>query len=500
MSKFFRAALVATSVAFAIGMIASAAQAQSVAMAGAYQEGNGIIVNIPQNPPNVPCSASQARCIGKRDLTPADLFSQMTTLGGSSPQPPAISGTTMAVALIHDGPSFGVKGARLIDTVGSAQDALNAGGQFTVPPEAFNQRLGHQVGQVLNNIVVQLDTTFTAAMPGTARSLNNGIFNTIWSVTPDAGRGARIGNNASFVAGGDTRIMAQRTFSLANKNAHGQNNGLTTMDVNYNYRKDINTVVNDGFGADLLDINYTNSNPTAFTGTMTILLDGSGRLYLNSPGFSQAIAGPGGPNSPATNFLKPIVGSNPVGDQIPGFNVRNGAGFDFTVPGRQLSGDIKAFGLAAAGGAVTQIVAEKCGLTAVSETCNLLNIPSGGNFATKGLFLAPLGNAQSNKFMFPWTTGTVSIGRTGPRQGVVHTLTQTGMGYDSVVVVSGVAQRNVGLVAGSYTKRTSQGGTDLQMNTQLAGVDLRFTPEPGATIALLSGLGLLGALGVRRRS
>jgi len=75
------------------------------------------------------------------------------------------------------------------------------------------------------------------------------------------------------------------------------------------------------------------------------------------------------------------------------------------------------------------------------------------------------------------------------------------MGYDSTVMTTGGAvQRNIGLVAGSYSKRTSQGGTSLEMNTQVAGVDLKFTPEPGATIALLSGLGLLGALGVRRRS
>jgi hypothetical protein len=305
------------------------------------------------------------------------------------------------------------------------------------------------------------------------------------------------------VANPDTRIMAQRTFSVGDRNAHGQNNGLTTNDPNYDYRKAVNTVHNDTFGADLLDLTYTNSNPTAFSGTMTILLDGSGRLYLNSPGFSQAIAGAGGPNSPATNFLKPIVGSNPVGDTIPGFNVRNAAGWNFTVPGRQVAGRIKAFGFAASlgganpGAAATQIVSEKCLETAQTPTCNLLSQP----FNDKGLTIAPLGAAQSNKFMFPWTTGTVSIGRTGPRQGVVRTLTQTGMGYDSTVMTTGGAvQRNIGLVAGSYSKRTSQGGTDLQMNTQIAGVDLKFTPEPGASIALLSGLGLLGALGVRRRS
>ena len=503
MSKIVRTALAATSVAIAVGMAASTVQAQSVAMAGSYAEGNGIIVNIPQNPPNVACDPALAKCVGKRDLIPSDLLTVSTTLGGTSMAPPALSGTSMAVPFLRDGPSFGVKGARLIDTPGAAQDALGVGGQFTVPPLAFNQRLGHQVGQVLNNIVVQLDTTFTAAMPGTARSLNDGIFNTQWSVTSEGGRGLQTGMNPLHVANPDTRIMAQRVFSVANVNAHGQNNGLTTGDPNYDYRADINTVHLDTFGADILDLSYSNTNPTAFSGTMTILLDGAGRLYLNSPGFSVAIAGAGGPNSPATNFLKPIVGSNPVGDLIPGFNVRNAAGWNYTVPGRQIPGRIKAFGFAASGGgalpgnAATQIVSEKCLETAQTPTCNLLSQP----FNAKGITIAPLGAAQSNKFMFPWTTGTVSIGRTGPRQGVVRTLTQTGMGYDSTVMTTGGAvQRNIGLVAGSYSKRTSQGGTSLEMNTQVAGVDLKFTPEPGATIALLSGLGLLGALGVRRRS
>jgi hypothetical protein len=472
MSKIVRTALAATSVAIAVGMAASAVQAQSVAMAGSYGEGNGIIVNIPQNPPNVACDPALAKCVGKRDLTPADLVTAMTSLGGTTNVPPALT----VVPFLRDGPSFGVKGARLINTVGAAQDALNVGEQFTVPPLAFNQRLGHQVGQVLLNIVVQLDTTFTAAMPGSVRTKNNGVDQFQWSSTPTSmGRGLVTSTNPAYAGPPETRIMAQRLFSTADRVAHGQNNGLTTADPNYDYRMDVNTVHNHAFGADVLDLNYSNSDPLGgFTGTMAILLDGSGRLYLNSPGLSGAVAGATDPNN-----LKPIVGSNPVGDLIPGFNIRNAAGWNYTVPGRQLAGRIKAFGPAAPfipGGQASApgIVASKCGATAINDTCNLL----ANKFNDFGATVAPLGNAQSNKVMFAWTTGTVSIGRTGPRQGVVHTLTQTGMGYDSIAptpTAMGGAQRNVGLVAGSYSKRTSQGGTDLQMNTQIAGVDLRFS-------------------------
>ena len=74
------------------------------------------------------------------------------------------------------------------------------------------------------------------------------------------------------------------------------------------------------------------------------------------------------------------------------------------------------------------------------------------------------------------------------------------MGYDTVgLTAQGVnLQRNVGMVAGSYTIRTSA-VPDTTINSQLIGINLKFAPEPQPTIALLIGLALLGVLGPRRR-
>ncbi len=496
MSKVLRITAVVASITFA----AVAAQAQNVSMYGSYGEGNGIIVNIPQNPPLAPCTPADASCFGKRDLTPNDLITSTTpTFMSTIMVPPALSGTPNAVPFLRNGPSFGVIDAQIIAATSAGTLAVN--GAFTIPPLAFQQRLGHQVGQVLQNAVKQLDTTFTAAMPATQRTLNNGIASGMWTVTPLGGRGLKTSTNPTYVPPATTRMFAERSFSTLNVNAHGQNNGLATTDANYSYRQAVNTVHNNAFAADFLTLSYANSNPTAFSGTAAILLDGSGRLYFHNAGLSAAFSPPTTPN-----FLAPIVGTNPVGDDIPGFNLRNAAGWNYEVAGRQLPGRFKGFGPAVAfiptgmGGfhvPVPGIQGTACppaASIAPNATCNLIDVGT-GDFNTLGFTITPAAPATSIKHMFPWTTGTVSIVVSGPRQGVQHTITQTGMGYDSP---TGMGGRQVGLVAGSYSERAAVTGNE--MSTQVAGIDLVFTPEPGATIALMSGIGLLGAMAARRRS
>jgi len=456
MSKFLRAAVLAT---FVMG--ASAAQAQTVGMAGEYSESNGIVVQIPQNPPNVSCVlgetqggavgvANDARCINSRQGFGFD---------------PAGGGTSATAGPdFRQKPSFGVYGAQNIPTQGAGPGVqnnaagLNPGDPFLVPPLAFSQRLGQQVGIVLNNVTIQLDTTFTAAAPGTTRTknpqANERLFNANnWSAENQQ-------NNGLTAAGGAARAAAATTFNF------------NTPAVN-----------------EIVAVKYS-PGANAFGGVMSILLDGGGRLYLagaNIDGIFAAV--PGG---------APIVGTNPVGDDIPGFNIRNAAGWDYTVTGSQMAGQFKGFGpgLGVPATVASAVVAGACDVTPPPSPagCNQIN-----GFDANGVFLAPLPGATSTKHMFAWTTGTVSVIRTGIRNGITFLDTATAMGYDTTSTMGGDQYRNVGMVAGSFSVRTD-GQPATQINQQMAAVNLKFTPEPGATVALISGLGLLGGLAARRRS
>jgi hypothetical protein len=426
MSKFLRA----TAIMAAVVLGATASQAQTIGMAGEYTEGNGIIVQIPQNPPQVACTYAapdDARC----------LRNTQHFFGG--PAAPASAY-----------PHHGVYGARL------APGGLNVGDAFTVPELLMQQRLGTQVGIVLNNAVVQLNTTFTAAAPGASRTKN-----------PQPG---------------------MRRFSAMNWSLAGvQNDGATSMGGAS--RLAANTVVTRTIGLETLAMTYT-AGTNEFGGTMSVLLDGTGLLYLAGANIDGLFP----------SALRPIAGTNPVGDGVPGFATRNAAGWNYTVTGAQAPGRFKAYGpgVGVFPPVPTNVFGPACGPTPPPSPagCNEIN-----GFNTFGVTVAPLPGATSTKHMFAWTTGTVQIVRTAVRNGGALTITDTvtGMGYDVTGTDMGVQTRRVGMIAGSYTVRTD-GVPSTQMNTQMVGLDLKMTPEPGATVALISGLGMLGALAVRRRS
>jgi hypothetical protein len=423
MSKFLTAAIVAAMVM--VG--AASSQAQQVAMAGQYHESNGIIVNIPQNPPIVPCNplVNDARC----HRAGQHFF-------GTTAEPD-----------IYRKPRVGVKAARLVDTAGGAGNGLGVGDPFVVPPFAFTQRLGLQVGIVLGDATRQLDTQFTAAMPRTEREKN-----------PPA---------------------LTRKFSMGNWNnpGNGQNNGLTGVALVS--RPGATAVVNRTIGEETLQMTYT-PGPRQFGGTMTTLLDNVGKLYLGGPGI----------DGPFPVSAQPVIATLPVGDYITGFRTRNAAGWDYTVTGAQLPGRFKGY-------FPPGVVAPGCTQPSVATPpgCNEVN-----GFDTYGVTLAAFGTATSTKYMFAFTTGTVSIVRTAVRRAVTQTGTVTAMGYDTIgVSTMGGPQRNVGLVAGSYTVRTDKQPTT-NINYQMIGMNLKFTPEPGKSVALMSGLGVLALLAYRRRA
>ena len=429
MSMFLRAAVAFT----AVVLSASVGQAQTVAMAGQYHEANGIIINIPQNPPVVACDnlVNDARCMKREQFFFGFPFDVAT-----------------------DKPSVGVRAARNIPTVGGAANGLAVGDPFVIPPLAFTQRLGQQVNIVQENVVRQLDTTFTAAAPLTARTKGN--------------------------------TTLTRRFSANNwQNAgNGQNNGLTG--TAFAARLAATSVISATVPNETMTMTYT-PGPNQFGGTATILLDGVGRLYLAGP----QIDGIFSANFPS---LLPVVGTNPVGDTTPGFRIRNAAGWDWTAMGTQMAGQFKGFP------SMPSVVAPACtdpnpGGEPLPLGCNEIN-----GFDTFGIPIGPLPGANSVKHMYAWTTGTVSAVINAVRNGNTQTDTVTGMGYDTTQTSMGViTQRNVGMVAGSWVARTD-GVPTTQLTNQMVGMNLKFTPEPGATMALLSGLGLLGAFAARRRS
>lgn len=456
MSRFLRiSALVA-----AVVMTATISQAQTIGMSGNYHESNGIIVNIPQNPPTASCDNTlpNARCHRRQEF-----------INMNPPNP------------VTEAPSQGNYGAV---TIPGTPGDIAVDQSFTIPPLAFSQMLGVQVGIVLNSTTVQLDTDFIAVMPGTNRTFNQGLTS----------------QEPGFVAPASTRNFANRSFSVANRDAFGQNNGLTTANPNYIYRQAIETTVMDTFnqGAERFTMVYTNSEPgfpagtpgdvtEGFTGVATILLANTGRLLLAGPGFD-AIA----------PTLAPVVGTNPVG--VPGsdLRLRNAGGWGYTVTGNQAAGLFKGFPTPTS--VAPPIIPQGLCTGPLPPPT-----PAGCNrvvgFDTRGIDIFPLPTANSTKFMFAWTTGTVSLMRAATRQPgpVIRTLTVTGMGHDyTSMTTGGDTVRRVGLVAGSYTKRTDGRG-DQTLNHQLAGLNLVLTPEPGATMALISGIGVLGALGIRRR-
>ncbi len=487
--------LVRAALAFmAVGLGAIASQAQTVGMYGEYHESLGIILNIPQNPPIVPCVPPPLTTLQVPGPHPTVMGSMsfqhldVRPIGVADARCHAreqhVNFTVIAPGIFKK-PRIGGRGARII------AGGVAPGDPFTIPPFAFGQNLGPQVGIILQAVARQLDTTFIAALPGIDR------------IGPNPGP---LPPGSYTIKTPMQRIPAPaltRMFSQMNwqNPGNGQNNGKPGTGFAARLAADTSYTASVANGDEKVHVRYA-AGQRQFGGTMALLLDGRGRMYLN------------GPASGTPLFLRPVAGTLPIGDDDPGFRVRNAAGWDLTALGVQRAGKVKAFfGGFNPANAYTPMgeprVALACTQTPfpLPEGCNEINgfdTFMAGTFTTglgfpAGGTVAAIPKATSVKHMFALTTGTVSIVRVASRNGYHASDTLTGMGHDSLVLSSmGGIVRQVGLVAGSYTVR-SESASSVQIEIQMLGLNLKIIPEPAATAALASGLGMLALLAHRRR-
>jgi len=222
-----------------------------------------------------------------------------------------------------------------------------------------------------------------------------------------------------------------------------------------------------------ITIRYTNgNNGNAFGGTMMLLLNGNGTLWLNGALFGNAASG--GAEVPLrptdTTRSRPRAFGNGWGLQWsggqPAGHIRAGMGFN-----------------------------PPC-------TAAVPPAPAGCDLVTNiGVVVATsaLAPAESSANGFAWTTGTVIGRETGTQGGAPATETLSGRGNDTTsITTGGGVRRNLSLVAAGYTRRVAP-PSPLNTGISFGSVSMSFVPEPGASFALLGGITLLGVLTRRAR-
>ncbi len=169
--------------AAASALIAGGAQAQAVGtvgMIGNWYSFNGPAVNIPYNPPVIPC-------------TPG--------IGGACPKKfSPITGTN------YNQPSFGILAA------GTVMGGVNIGDSFEIKPDSFNQNVGSQFGPIPYNFAVQqINTRFTFKAPPTSRlvspAANTRKFaQNAWSLPGNGQTGRVLADTTVVSAAGKTTV------------------------------------------------------------------------------------------------------------------------------------------------------------------------------------------------------------------------------------------------------------------------------------------------------
>ncbi|MFK7897731.1 MAG: hypothetical protein AB8G23_17985 [Myxococcota bacterium] len=320
------------------------------------------------------------------------------------------------------------------------EGGLSVGDTVTVPPGAFRQAAGHQFTPILNhNLFVQLDTTFVFSMPAASRALN-----------PPAATRVLQSNGWNAAGNGQTGRVAANTTPIS----------TATQNV------------------EKVTVRYQ-AGPNAFGGTMAAMQDGEGRHYYSGP----LVSGTGG----GAASTRPWIGTSPLGDGIPNNpSTRFGAGWDYTrmsvLPGAVVRNE---GGLAPPCTAATPPAPAGCGLVTDATGFVIRSSPA----------------KSITRHVFAWTTGTVEVLLGGTVGGFPSRQLLTAMGYDTTsMTLSGGTLRNIGLVAGAFTRRSFVGYSFGLNNHEIVGLDMQFSPEPRATAALLIGVGALLVLGARRGS
>ncbi len=460
-------------------LAAAPSGAQYVALDGSYGEANGQIVDIPNNQPQqflaTGCEVN-SRCRGYKKVFPTQMAS---TIPQTNKRP--VNGVARQVPL---------------QTI---VGGLGVGASFKIPASFFGQNPqngpglpGIGAGPVLQNAVQWISTAYYARMPG-------------------AKRGSRLDHPNLPPQNALTRVMrAQPAGAIPGQT--GRDLDPTQMTVNG--AKRIIHPMDNLNSNDSGTVIYT-EGPNRFGGVMTALLDGYSDLHVYAFGAFDAYVALA--NRPAVAIQR--AGDYDVtamGNPHLSLMTRNGAGWNVPINGGQgpapLFGPVATIGGAPCEPQILPPTPLNCNKPAVLPIAR----PELGTRMTVmgAVFPAitknPLGPwnrqfatiipaANSVKYNFPFTTGTVTLVVNAQRvPGGTWVETLTGMGHDTVTAMGQV--RNVGLVAGSYTNRAS-GSSANQLNFQLLGVDLQLTPVPevASATALAAGVALLGFAARRRR-
>jgi hypothetical protein len=326
---------------------ATLANARDLSMTGEWYMNRGPLIDIPTNGGQTPC-------------------------GGGAP-----NGCVGNVKPILGG----IPGAATITGV-----APGPAPSFVVPPNVFGQALGKQVAAVaIIPTVVQLSSTWTLMGPPTAvsaaptvppQNIPAAFMKNAWMMDP--GQAARLQKSFTFCFG-----TGPPPHNCTNSKA-GPYTGL---------------------------IRYSNSNPNAFGGTMSMMINGNGVVSVLA----------GGPS---------LLGHQLVGPGAPGNPQHPGRGYD-TFDTDVLVGGPVHFGF----------------MTSPPCTVPLPALPPGcGLVTSSGPVVGSMPPDSNWNWGQPWTTGTVTAQNVQPG----GTTTLTGMGSDSRTAWGA---GKITLVAGGSTRR-----------------------------------------------